>query len=164
MNIHNLTLEEAREINTWQYEAPYELYSFTGEDETLKELLDGTYYGVCDEQDKFIGYFCFGDNAQVPGGRDAKLYTGERVVDIGLGMKPALTGKGLGISFLQAGLQFAKDEFKPKTIRLSVVAFNERAIHLYMKAGFQRKVSFMSRGREFQLMEYAGEIRKPALL
>ncbi|MEH7461950.1 GNAT family N-acetyltransferase [Bacillus thuringiensis] len=154
MNIHNLTLEEAKEINTWQYEAPYEIYSFNGEDDTLKELLDGTYYGVCDEQDTFIGYFCFGDNAQVPGGRDAKLYTTERVIDIGLGMKPALTGKGLGISFLQAGLQFAKEEFRPETIRLSVAAFNERAIHLYMKAGFQKKVSFVSRGREFQLMEY----------
>ncbi|SFD08184.1 Acetyltransferase (GNAT) domain-containing protein [Bacillus sp. 491mf] len=154
MNIHNLTLEEAREINTWQYEAPYELYSFTGKDETLKELLDGTYYGVCDEQDEFIGYFCFGDNAQVPGGRDAKLYTGERIVDIGLGMKPALTGKGLGISFLQAGLRFAKEEFRPEKIRLSVAVFNERAIHLYMKMGFQKGVVFMSRGREFVLMEY----------
>ncbi|WP_242216566.1 GNAT family N-acetyltransferase [Bacillus cereus group sp. BfR-BA-01380] len=154
MNVHNLTLEEAREINTWQYEAPYELYSFTGEDDTLTELLDGTYYGICDEQDKFIGYFCFGDNAQVPGGRDAKLYTGERVIDIGLGMKPALTGKGLGITFLQAGLQFAKEEFRPEKMRLSVAAFNERAIRLYKKAGFQKKVSFMSRGREFQLMEY----------
>ncbi|MGG2017754.1 GNAT family N-acetyltransferase [Bacillus sp. S10(2024)] len=156
MNIHNLTIEEAEEINTWQYEAPYELYSFTGEGETLKELLDGTYYGVCDEQDELIGYFCFGDNAQVPGGREAKLYTGEHVIDIGLGMKPVLTGNGLGISFLQAGLQFAKDKFRPEKIRLSVAAFNERAIHLYMKAGFQKKVSFMSRGREFQLMEYGG--------
>ncbi|MDC2865661.1 GNAT family N-acetyltransferase [Bacillus sp. BP-3] len=156
MNIHNLTIEEAEEINTWQYEAPYELYSFTGEGETLKELLDGTYYGVCDEQDELIGYFCFGDNAQVPGGREAKLYTGEHAIDIGLGMKPVLTGNGLGISFLQAGLQFAKDKFRPENIRLSVAAFNERAIHLYMKAGFQKKVSFMSRGREFQLMEYGG--------
>jgi RimJ/RimL family protein N-acetyltransferase len=147
-------LEEAKDINVWQYDAPYELYSFTGASETLEELLDGTYYGVCNEYNEIIGYFCFGDNAQVPGGRDAKLYTGECVVDIGLGMKPTLTGKGLGISFLQAGLQFAKEQFRPEKIRLSVAAFNERAIHLYMKAGFQKKVSFMSRGREFLLMEY----------
>ncbi len=40
--------------------------------------------------------FCFGANAQVPGGRDANLYGGEDVIDIGLGMKPALTGKGIG--------------------------------------------------------------------
>ncbi|MGF9965322.1 GNAT family N-acetyltransferase [Bacillus rhizoplanae] len=154
MKIHTLMLEEAKDINVWQYDAPYELYSFTGASETLEELLDGTYYGVCNEHNEIIGYFCFGDNAQVPGGRDAKLYTGECVVDIGLGMKPALTGKGLGISFLQAGLQFVKEQFRSEKIRLSVAAFNERAIHLYMKAGFQKKASFMSRGREFLLMEY----------
>ncbi|MGG2063728.1 GNAT family N-acetyltransferase [Bacillus sp. S14(2024)] len=154
MDIHVLTSGEAEEINVWQYDEPYELYSFTGAPETLEELLDGTYYGVRNEHNELIGYFCFGDNAQVPGGRDAKLYTGECVVDIGLGIKPALTGKGLGISFLQAGLQFAKEQFGPEKIRLSVAAFNERAIHLYMKAGFQKKASFMSRGREFLLMEY----------
>ncbi|HDX9580627.1 TPA: GNAT family N-acetyltransferase [Bacillus pseudomycoides] len=154
MNIHTLTLEEAKEVNTWQYGAPYELYNFTGATETLEELLDGTYYGVCDGQNELIGYFCFGDNAQVPGGREAKLYTGEYALDIGLGMKPALTGKGLGISFLQAGLQFAKEEFKAETIRLSVAAFNERAIALYIKTGFQKGVAFMSRGRKFVLMEY----------
>ncbi|MCP1125835.1 GNAT family N-acetyltransferase [Bacillus sp. 3103sda1] len=154
MNIHRLTLEEAQNINVWQYDAPYELYSFTGASETLEELLDGTYYGVRNEHNEIVGYFCFGDNAQVTGGREAKLYTGECVVDIGLGMKPALTGKGLGISFLQAGLQFANEQFRPEKIRLSVAAFNERAIALYMKAGFQKKTSFMSRGREFLLMEY----------
>ena len=30
------------------------------------------------------------------GGRDAHLYGGEDVIDIGLGMKPALTGKEWG--------------------------------------------------------------------
>ncbi|PHA00065.1 GNAT family N-acetyltransferase [Bacillus pseudomycoides] len=161
MNIRALTLEEAEEINVWRYDDPYELYSFTGASETLEELLDGTYYGVRNEHNELIGYFCFGDHAQVPGGRDEKLYTGECVVDIGLGMKPALTGKGLGISFLQAGLQFAKEQFRPEKIRLSVAAFNKRAIHLYMKAGFQKKTSFMSKGREFLLMEYhAAECKK----
>lgn len=99
MNIHKLTEAEAEEINAWKYEKPYSLYSFSGSDEALHELLDGTYYGYCNEQGELIGYFCCGENARVPGGREAKLYTGKHVVDIGLGMKPVLTGKGMGISF-----------------------------------------------------------------
>ena len=95
MDIHKLTIEEAKKINTWTYEEPYSLYSFSGEKEVIEELLDGTYYGCCDDQGDLIGYFCFGANAQVPGGRDANLYGGEDVIDIGLGMKPALTGKGI---------------------------------------------------------------------
>ena len=35
----------------------------------------------------------------MPGGRDAHLYSGEDVMDIGLGMKPELTGKGWGKYF-----------------------------------------------------------------
>ncbi|HCF33607.1 MAG TPA: GNAT family N-acetyltransferase, partial [Bacillus sp. (in: Bacteria)] len=45
MDIHKLTEEEANEINTWTYEEPYSLYSFSGEKEVIEELLDGTYYG-----------------------------------------------------------------------------------------------------------------------
>ncbi|MDR4982457.1 GNAT family N-acetyltransferase [Bacillus cereus] len=154
MDIHKLTEEEAMEINTWTYEEPYNLYSFSGEKEVIEELLDGTYYGCCDDKGEFIGYFCFGENAQVPGGRDANLYTGENVVDIGLGMKPALTGKGMGKTFFQAGIVFAAKELKSKHIRLSVATFNIRAITLYKNIGFQKGPIFLSRGREFMLMEY----------
>lgn len=154
MDIHKLTIEEAKEINTWTYEEPYSLYSFSGEKEVIEELLDGTYYGYCDDQGEFIGYFCFGENAQVPGGRDANLYGGEDVIDIGLGMKPALTGKGMGKEFFQAGIAFATKEFNANMFRLSVATFNTRAITLYKNIGFKQGPIFLSRGREFMLMEY----------
>ena len=73
----------------------------------------------------------------MPGGRDAHLYGGEDVIDIGLGMKPDLTGKGMGRTFFQAGIAFAVEKFKPKTFRLSVATFNKRAITLYKNIGFQ---------------------------
>lgn len=149
-----LTKEEAMEINTWTYEEPHSLYSFSGEKEVIEELLDGTYYGCCDDQGDLIGYFCFGANAQVPGGRDANLYGGEDVIDIGLGMKPALTGKGIGKEFFQAGIAFATKEFNAKMFRLSVATFNTRAITLYKNIGFKQGIIFLSRGREFMLMEY----------
>ncbi|MEW9181267.1 GNAT family protein [Bacillus mycoides] len=154
MDIHKLTEEEAKEINTWKYENPYTLYSFSGDAEVIEELLDGTYYGCCGENGEFIGYFCFGENAQVPGGRDANLYRGEDVVDIGLGMKPELTGKGMGEIFFQAGIAFATEELNSKMFRLSVATFNKRAIRLYKNIGFQAGPLFLSRGREFMLMEY----------
>lgn len=154
MDIHKLTEEEANEINTWTYEEPYNLYSFSGEEEVIEELLDGTYYGCCDDNGEFIGYFCFGENAQVSGGRDAHLYGGEDVIDIGLGMKPDLTGKGMGEIFFQAGITFATKEFNSKLFRLSVATFNIRAITLYKNIGFKQGTIFLSRGRKFMLMEY----------
>ncbi|EJS73805.1 N-acetyltransferase [Bacillus cereus] len=154
MDIHKLTEEEASEINTWTYEEPYNLYSFSGGAEVVEELLDGTYYGYCDDKGELIGYFCFGENAQVPGGREANLYAGEDVIDIGIGMKPALTGKGMGKTFFQAGIAFAVKEFNSKMFRLSVATFNKRAIALYKNIGFQQGLIFLSGGKEFMLMEY----------
>lgn len=154
MDIHKLTEGEAMEITMWMYEEPYNLYSFSEGAEVIEELLDGTYYGCCDEKGELIGYFCFGENAQVPGGRDAHLYGGEDVVDIGLGMKPDLTGKGMGKTFFQAGIVFAATAFHSKHLRLSVATFNKRAITLYKNIGFQAGPIFLSRGREFMLMEY----------
>ncbi len=66
MDIHKLTEEEAMEIAMWTYEEPYNVYSFSVGAEIIEELLDGTYYGCCDERGELIGYFCFGVNAQVP--------------------------------------------------------------------------------------------------
>lgn len=33
----------------WMYEEFYSLYSFLGEKEVIEELLDGMYYGCCDD-------------------------------------------------------------------------------------------------------------------
>jgi ribosomal-protein-alanine N-acetyltransferase len=57
-------------------------------------------------------------------------------VEVGLGLRPDLTGKGLGRRFLLAGLDFARRSFSPEVLRLSVPTFNKRAIKVYEGAGF----------------------------
>ena len=60
------------------------------------------------------------------------------VAEIGLGLRPALTGRGLGAASLEAGLRFAADRFGARGFALAVAAFNRRAITVYERAGFQR--------------------------
>ena len=59
-----------------------------------------------------------------------------KVVEVGLGLRPELTGKGLGRGFLLAGLNFARGAFAPEGFRLSAATFNERAIKVYEGVGF----------------------------
>ena len=140
-----MTEEAARAVAAWQYEGIYAFYNFDPRDQqhAIREMLDGSYYAATDEQGELVGYFCFGAPAQVPGGHLYGLYTDD-ALDIGLGMRPDLTGKGLGREFLIAGLDFAQRRFAPATFRLAVAAFNQRAIRLYEKVGFQAVATFVS--------------------
>jgi ribosomal-protein-alanine N-acetyltransferase len=65
------------------------------------------------------------------------------VVEVGLGLRPDLTGCGLGLSFLLVGLEVARWEYTPARFRLAVVASNGRAICVYERAGFIRSESYM---------------------
>jgi ribosomal-protein-alanine N-acetyltransferase len=155
-HINPMCEKEAAIVSQWRYNDPYSFYNMGNDPETIQELLDGSYYSVFDQQNELSGYFCFGQNAQVPGGRAQGLYEDKESLDIGLGLCPNLTGKGMGRCFLNAGLDFATKKFHRKTFRLSVATFNRRAIFVYEKAGFKPVQTFMSKTKhnedEFLLM------------
>lgn len=69
--------------------------------------------------------------------------TAPAIVEIDLGLRPDLTGKGAGATFHKAGLAFAQSQYNPSEIILAVAAFNERTIHLYRKIGFTETGRFM---------------------
>ena len=54
-----------------------------------------------------VGYCCYGLDAQVPGGE--YLINMPAVLDIGVGMKPNLTGAGRGHDFVSAILEYANE-------------------------------------------------------
>ncbi|WP_338324993.1 GNAT family protein [Planococcus citreus] len=130
-----MTQEQAEDIAaSWRYQGEYSFYDMNADPEDLEEFLDpekreGVYFVVL-SQNEIIGFYSF----QRPD---------QETVDIGLGMKPELTGKGNGAAFLAAGLQFAETRYRPKNITLSVAAFNQRAITLYEKLGFRKVASFV---------------------
>jgi ribosomal-protein-alanine N-acetyltransferase len=140
-----MTEEAARAVLAWHYEGLYAFYNADPQElhDGLGEMLAGSYYAATDEQGALVGFFCFGAPAQVPGGHLYGLYADE-ALDIGLGLRPDLTGRGQGRAFLTAGLDFARQRFASATFRLSVAAFNQRAIRLYETVGFQAVATFVS--------------------
>lgn len=131
----------AREIYTWRYEAPYTIYNSGNDDEfNVDEMLDprAPYYAASNERHEIIGFFSFG-TAAVPWNNPPGLYMpNDPALAIGLGLRPDQTGKGQGLAYVEAGLNFARKTFQPAAFLLYVFPWNERAIKVYERAGFQR--------------------------
>ena len=72
------------------------------------------------------------DDAQVPGGD----YSLRNAVDVGLGMNPALVGRGLSHGFLAAILDWGRQCFEPDYFRATVAGINLRSQGMFSRAGF----------------------------
>lgn len=152
LNIKQMNYNEAKQISKWIYKEPYSIYSMDESDSCINELLNG-YYSVSDGENNLIGYYCFGESAQVPAGNLFGVYDIKDITDIGLGIKPDLCGQGFGTNFLYSGLDFARNKLSAKEFRLTVANFNKRAIKVYERIGF-KKVDSFERISEFGKTEF----------
>jgi GNAT superfamily N-acetyltransferase len=85
------------------------------------------------------------DTSGIPGTSTASGGPGESgtlALDVGLGLRPDLIGRGLGAGFLDAISTFAARQLGHRRLRVTVAAWNLRAIRLYEKAGFRTGHTF----------------------
>ena len=147
-SLEPLTKEIVAKISKWEYEAPYEAYSFIGHQDEY--LLDESIWGV--EQ------FCLACDGIILG-QVACQYEGNDLW-VGWSMAPELTGQGSGAVFVKRCVQEIR-RVKGHTgrILLRVSARNKRAIKAYQKAGFryvetiQDEIAFSDHMEDFWVME-----------
>lgn len=149
--VSQMNKELAEEILKWKYDPPYDFYNNEFNSDHVIEMMENPYYAVVDANNRLIGFFCIGKPAQVPSGDKYGAYM-EEMVDLGIGMNPALTGKGFGAEFFSFIIQYMQANFEDISIRLTVAKFNERAIHLYEKFGFDKIKEFAMESTAFQIM------------
>ena len=80
------------------------------------------FFAARDDDGTLMGFYFFEP-------RDISLF-------YGFGLRPDLTGRGLGEQFVRAGLEYARPIFGWRRVVLHVAAFNKRAICLYRRLGF----------------------------
>jgi ribosomal-protein-alanine N-acetyltransferase len=150
IRITAMTAHYAADILSWRYPAPYDYYDVTDGD--LDYYLDpaNSFFAVLSGGD-FIGFRSFGPDGQVPGG----TYD-DSALDTGGGLRPELTGHGLGRAVVAAGLQFGRERFAPDAFRVTVASFNTRALRVVTSLGFQPVQSFAAAmdGRSFEILVY----------
>jgi len=141
MRIEEWSGAHTRELETWHYEPPYDFYDLASDPTGLAEMRDPArweeYRAVLGDDGRLHAFWCFKQQGDT--------------VEVGLGLRPDLTGRGLGESFLRAQLEHAHERWEPARFKLFVAAWNKRAIRLYERLGF-REVA-----RETRRFELVGE-------
>jgi ribosomal-protein-alanine N-acetyltransferase len=158
-----MTAEYAADIVTWRYPEPYDCYDMTGADPdflinpasgyfalTGWALADGALAdGALADGAALIGFRSFGADGQVPGGD-----YDDSALDTGGGLRPELTGKGLGREAIGTGLEFGRRRFGPAAFRVTVASFNLRARKVVQSLGFRPAGSFAAStdGRSYEVL------------
>jgi ribosomal-protein-alanine N-acetyltransferase len=121
---------DALAIAAWRYPPPYDVYDEANDPDDLERLMDetnwpGVFFAVDDADAEVLAGF-------------VELHRDGDEVEVGVGMRPDLTGRRLGPSFVETALAFARDRWSPASFALDVFPWNERAIRAYEHAGFLR--------------------------
>ena len=124
-----LTQMHALEIaNEWKYDGIYSFYDMTADAEDYEQFIDEDLRNQNDhyealENNELVGFFCVTqENASI---------------EIGLGMRPDICGKGKGKQFVEQILDFLERNYKFNALVMHVASFNQRAIKVYRSCGFK---------------------------
>ena len=116
-------------VANWRYDGVYSFYDMAADEEDLMIFMDTKNWqnitkAVLNENDELVGWASFyGENDEFW---------------LSLGLRPDLTGRGLGKEFVRQCLEYAVSHYdlSKHTIKLAVAVFNQRAIKVYQRAGF----------------------------
>jgi ribosomal-protein-alanine N-acetyltransferase len=116
-------------VSNWHYDGIYSFYDMAADEDDLRLFMDTKNWQdiikvVLDEDDVLVGW--------------ASFYTENDEFWLSLGLRPDLTGQGLGEEFASECVRYAISHYKltKHTIKLAVALFNQRAIKVYQRAGF----------------------------
>jgi RimJ/RimL family protein N-acetyltransferase len=160
-----ITADDVRHILTWRYEPPYDIYNMGSAvpdaielAEALDYFLRPPYYfqAMLRQPAGELAAFCsFGQDGQVAGG-DYR----NPAIDIGMGVHPQYTGQGLGHIFAGAAIDFARQNFNPPRLRVTIAKFNRRAQKVWERHDFLQVEHFLSLYSKRPFIIYVRELDK----
>jgi [ribosomal protein S18]-alanine N-acetyltransferase len=121
-----LSIEDGLELASWRYPAPWAVH-----DSLEAPPPDEGYWAVRDAAGRLTGFCCFGEAARVPG-----LAADPGRLDVALGLRPDLVGRGLGPEFVRAVVGHAERVASGRRLRCVVPAWNEAGRRAAETAGF----------------------------
>ncbi len=127
------TADEARELASWAYPPPFDLYDSPDPELFLGRAEDGAgYYPAVDDEGRLVAFAVVGVEARVRGQEPA-----EGIVDVGMGVRPDAAGSGLGTALVAQVVALAVELGAATGVRAAVATFNDRSLALCRSAGFR---------------------------
>lgn len=154
MNFQFVSMNEiyAQEmINNWKYKNEFSIYDYVNEKDCLLEEENWGIgkFAALNEAGELVGELTIEFFKQVDKTFEDDGYVDYKTVKanpnevyemwIGFGLKPSLTGQGIGKEFVSQCFDFAVKfhNYKGDYVRLGVAEFNKRAVKTYERVGFQ---------------------------
>lgn len=136
IKIEKFSEENAMEVCSWKYEFPYSIYNLPEWDVCqernlgiTKPILREKEFRALYDEGILMGYFRVSENKEC--------------LNLGVGLCPKYCGCGYSNTVFPIILKFIKQNYANKYIRLVVREFNERAIKVYRKFGFNEENSIL---------------------
>jgi RimJ/RimL family protein N-acetyltransferase len=126
-----MTETDARAIASWKYPPPYDLYNWEPWHRMVRSGYEIANPEIRRQQYRSILHPVYGLSGF------AQFFPMAGVTRLGLGLRPDLCGRGLGVPFVRAIVAEARRIAPGDEIDLEVLVSNTRAIRVYEKAGFR---------------------------
>ena len=130
----SLTEFQAADVDAvllWRYPAEYGVYDLRPEDQPKLAEAGSRYFAIRRGRE-LVGFVCTGTEARVPG-----LQEDPSVTDIGVGMRPDLTGQRASRALMPAIIAGVERHLATSSFRAAIAAWNLRAQRAAEHAGFR---------------------------
>ena len=146
--VSELSIEDGLDIAMWRTPGPWAV-----QDALETPRPDEGYWAVRDADARLVGYCCFGEAAR-PLGMPPKA----GLLDVALGLSPALAGRKLSRDFAKAVVVHAQQVAEGRRLRCAVASWNAVGRHTAEAVGFELSGMHEQRGGSDVISYFVYEI------
>ena len=112
---------------------------------------DEGYWAVADSQDILLGFCCLGEPARAAGENGHPA-----VLDIAIGIRSDLAGRGWGVELGRAAVAYARSVAADRQLRTTVPDWNAVGLHVAEQSGFTRSGTLALGGQQYIVLAQPG--------